>query len=56
MEVSYICDIPSLCGVIYERDMKTSVYICLFIYIREVLMVTRGYEGGVCAYDYEVRG
>ena len=47
IQVSDICHIPRLHEVGYERETTAEVYISLFIYPREVLMVPR-VTGGVC--------
>ena len=46
MQVSDICHIPILHEVGYERETTAAVYISLFIYPREVLMVPRVTGGG----------
>ena len=47
MEVSDICDLPSLREVGYEIETMAEVYISLFVYPRKKLVGLRGTEGAV---------
>ena len=56
VEVSDICDLPRLFEVKFERDITTAVYINLFIYTREDLMLPRVTAGSMWVCGAAVRG
>ena len=56
VEVKDMCDIPSFHEVRYERNTTTEVYISLFIYPREGLMIQRGTEDAGLQDEWGWRG
>ena len=56
MEMSDVCNLPSIHKVRYERETMAAVYIILCIYPREGLMGPRGTGGDFWGCEAAVRG